>query len=89
MKHIILAALSGWNSEKKVLSFDADTYTSAAVQAQLKPHQGRTIDGYPYTGYEYGCQKYHDFTYIGEIEDDKAPTKKREVEYCLLKDLFR
>ena len=41
--------------------------------------------GYPYTGYEYDGQKYHDVTYLGEFEDDELPHNDIELMDILIK----
>ena len=88
MLHIILATLLGWGSEQKVIPFDADLYSKDDALSQFTPYQGTNYDGYPYTGYEYNGQKYYNVKYIGKIENRFAPTKKREVDYCISKGLF-
>ena len=46
----------------------------------------KTTDrGYPYTGYEYDGQKYHDVTYLGEFEDDELPHNDIELMDILIK----
>lgn len=62
--------------------FDSDQYTKEQAEAEFKPYQGTTQRGYPYTGYEYDGVKYHDFhdfTYLGEYEDDDVP--KNDSDY--------
>lgn len=40
---------------------------------------------YPYTGYEYDGQKYHDVTYLGEFENDELPHNDIELMDILIK----
>ena len=40
---------------------------------------------YPYTGYEYDSQKYHDVTYLGEFENDELPHNDIELMDILIK----
>ena len=48
---------------------------------------GQPKKGYPYTGYEFDGQKYHDVTYLGEFEDDALPHNDRELLDILKKKL--
>ena len=60
-------------------------YTKEEAMAEFKPFQGTTQKGYPYTGYEYGGQKYHDVAYVGEFEDNKMPHSDIELMDALIK----
>lgn len=73
MRHVFRATKIGWDQEQEEVWFDSDQYTKEEAEAEFKPYKGTTQQGYPYTGYEYDGQKYHDFTYLGEYEDDKMP----------------
>lgn len=73
MKHVFKATKIGWDKEQDGVWFDADYYTKEEAEAEFKPYQGTTQRGYPYTGYEYDGAKYHDFTYLGEYENDNIP----------------
>lgn len=46
-----------------------------------------TKDGYPYTGYEFEGEKYHDVTYVGEYEDDEMPTNNDDIIAHMLNNL--
>lgn len=78
MRHVFRATILGWDKKKDVIWFDSDYYTKEQAEAEFKPYQGMTQRGYPYTGYECKGQKYHDFIYLGEYEDDKMPTNEAE-----------
>lgn len=78
MKHLFKATKLGWGKEKEGIWFDSDQYTEEEARAQFKPFEGVSQKGYAYTGYEYDGQKYHDYTYLGEFEDDKLP--KNDIE---------
>ncbi|EIK79760.1 hypothetical protein CGSMWGv55152_04880 [Gardnerella vaginalis 55152] len=73
MRHVFKAKRIGWDEEQEGVWFDSDQYTKEEAEAEFKPYQGRTQKGYSYTGYEYDGAKYHDFTYLGEYEDDDMP----------------
>ena len=60
MRHVFKATKMGWGKEKEGIYFDAKYYTKEEAMAEFKPFQGTTQKGYPYTGYEYDGQKYHD-----------------------------
>ena len=47
--------------------FDADDFTREEAEAQFKPYQGVTQQGYGYTGYEYDDERYHQYTYLAEL----------------------
>ena len=81
MRHVFKATKLGWNKEQEGIWFDSNDYTLEEARAEIKPYEGITQRGYPYTGYEYDGQKYHDVTYLGEFEDDKMPMN----DYDLLK----
>ncbi len=79
MRHIFKAQKLGWSEEKEGVWFDSDTYTKEEAQAQFKPYEGTTKDGYPYTGYEFDGQKYYGVTYLGEFEDDNMPRSDSDL----------
>ena len=85
VRHVFRAKKMGWDEEMEGIWFDSELYTKEESEAQFKPFQGVTRDGYPYTGYEYNGQKYHDFFYLGEYEDDKMPKNTDEYIESLLK----
>ena len=78
MRHVFKATRLGWNKDQDGIWFDSDDLTREEAEAEFKPYQGTTQQGYPYTGYEYDGVKYHDFTYLGEYEDDKMPKNDTE-----------
>ncbi len=78
MRHVFRATKMGWDHEQEGVWFDSDQYTKAEAEAEFKPFQGTTQRGYPYTGFEYDGQKYHDVTYLGEYENDKMPMNDDE-----------
>ena len=84
MRHVFRATKLGWDREQEGVWFDAEKYTKEEAEAQFKPYQGTTKDGYPYTGYEYDGQKYHDYLYLGVYEDDKMPRNNDEYIDSLL-----
>ena len=73
MKHLFRATKPGWAQEQEGVWFDTNEYTKEEAKSQFKRYEGTTQKGYPYTGFEYDGQKYHDVTYLGEFEDDKLP----------------
>lgn len=79
MRHVFKATQIGWDSKKEGIWFDADLYTREEAEAQLKPYHAFTQRGYPYTGYEFDGQKYHDYSYVGLYEDDKMPKDDSEI----------
>lgn len=79
MKHLFIATKLGWKAEKEGVWFDSDQYSKEEATAQFKPYDGTTQRGYPYTGFEFDGQKYHDFTYLGEFEDDEMPHNDAEL----------
>lgn len=85
MRHVFRAKKIGWDEEQEGVWFDSAQYTKEEAEAQFKPFQGVTRNGYPYTGYEYDGQKYHDYLYLGEYEDDKMPRNNDEYIESLLK----
>ena len=89
MKHVFKATKLGWKGEKEGVRFDSDWYSVEEAQAEFKPYQGVTQGGYPYTGYEYDGQKYHDITYLGEVEDDEVPRNDSDLMNALLKRLIK
>ena len=78
MRHVFRATKIGWDKEQEGIWFDSDQYTEEEARAELKPYEGTTQRGYPYTGYEYDGQKYHDVTYLGEYEDDDMPKSNED-----------
>ena len=87
MRHIFKATKIGWDQEQDGVWFDSDQYTKEEAEAQFKPYEGTTMRGYPYTGYEYDGQKYHNYTYLGEYEDDEMPHNDDEYIESRLKKL--
>lgn len=84
MKHLFRATKLGWDKKREGIWFDSDEYTKEEAEAEFKPYDGITQNGYSYTGYEYDGEKYHDYTYLGEFEDDKMPRNEGElIEYRL------
>lgn len=79
MKHLFKATKLGWDEEKEGIWFDSDHYTKEEAESEIKPYDGITQDGFPYVGYEYDGQRYHDVTYLGEFEDDNMPTNDAEL----------
>lgn len=73
MRHVFRATKIGWERESEGIWFDSELYTREEAEAQFKPFQGTTQRGYPYTGYEFQGQKYHDYAYLGEFPDDDMP----------------
>ncbi len=73
MRHVFRATKMGWDKEREGIWFDSSQYTEEEARKQFKEYEGVTPRGYPYTGYEYDGQKYHDIQYLGEYEDDKMP----------------
>jgi len=85
MRHVFKATKIGWDEEKEGVWFDSDEYTKEEAEAQFKPYEGVTQRGFPYTGYEYDGQKYHDYTYLGEYENDEMPRNDGDFFASLLK----
>lgn len=85
MKHVIRATKLGWNKETEAIWFDSDYYTEEEAMAEFKSYNGITQRGFPYTGYEYGGQKYYNITYLGEYEDNELPRNDDEYIDLLLK----
>ncbi len=85
MKHLFRATKMGWDHEQEGVWFDSDHYTKEEAESEFKTFEGETQRGYPYTGYEFDGQKYHDVTYLGEFEDDEMPTNNEEYINSLLK----
>ena len=85
MRHVFRATKIGWDREQEGVWFDSAQYTREEAEAQFVPFQGVTQRGYPYTGYEYDGQKYHDFTYLGEFEDDEMPRNNDDYIAYLLR----
>ncbi len=78
MKHIFKATKLGWAKEQEGIWFDADVYSEEEAKAQIKEYEGTTQRGFPYTGYEFDGQKYHDVQYLGKYEDEDVPTNDSE-----------
>ena len=89
MRHVFKATKLGWDKNKEGVWFDADEYTKEEAIAQFKPYEGTTQRGYPYTGYEYDGQRYHDVTYLGEFEDDKLPKSDGELLTMILQGVVK
>lgn len=79
MKHLFKATKLGWAEDKEAIWFDSDYYSREEAESAIKTYDGITQNGYPYTGYEFDGQKYHDVTYLGEFEDESAPTNDYEL----------
>ena len=79
MTHVFKATKLGWNEEKEGIWFDSDEYTEEEARAEFEEYKETTQGGYPYTGYEYDGQRYHDVTYLGEFEDDEVPHNDDEL----------
>lgn len=73
MRHVFKATKIGWGKGKEGIWFDSDDYSKEEAEAEFKPYEGVTQKGYSYTGYEYDGERYHDYTYLGEFEDDDMP----------------
>ena len=78
MKFVFRATRLGWDEQQDGIWFDSDLYTKEEAEAQIKPYNGTTQRGYPYTGYEFDGERYHHYTYLGEFEDDKMPRNDQE-----------
>ena len=78
MRHVFKAKKLGWKNESDGIWFDSDKYTKEEAEAEIKSYEGITKQGYPYTGYEFDGQKYHDYQYLGEYEDDEMPHNDKE-----------
>ena len=76
MRHVFSASRIGWDHEEEGVWFDSNQYTKEEAEAEFKPYNGITKQGYPYVGYEYNGLKYHHYRYLGEFEDDKMPGYK-------------
>ena len=87
MRHVFKATKLGWDREKEGVWFDADQYSAEEARAEFKPYQSVSQKGFPYTGYEFDGQKYHDVAYLGEFEDDKMPRNDSELLREVLKRL--
>ena len=79
------ATKMGWAKEKEGIYFDSSDFTAEEAKQEFKEYHGTTDRGYPYTGYEYDGQKYHDVTYLGEFEDDELPHNDIELMDILIK----
>ena len=89
MKHLFKATKLGWAQEREGVWFDTSEYTKEEAKSQFKRYDGITQKGYPYTGFEYDGQKYHDVTYLGEFEDDHLPKSDGELTYMILRGLVK
>lgn len=85
MRHVFRATRMGWNREQDIVWFDTDQYTEEQARAEFKSFQDTTQKGYLYTGYEYDGVKYHDFTYLGEFENDQMPQNTNDCIEALIK----
>lgn len=85
MKHLFRATKLGWGKDQEGVWFDSDQYSKEEAEKEFKPYEGTTQRGYPYTGYEFDGQKYHDVTYLGEFEDDDLPRNNTEYIDKILK----
>ena len=61
--------------------------STQASTPNISTYQAMTKDGYPYTGYEFEGEKYHDVTYVGEYEDDEMPTNNDDIIAHMLNNL--
>lgn len=68
MKHLYRATVMGFEKKQEMIYFDSDYYTREEADAQFKRFRGVNSRGYGYTGFEYDGQRYHDVTYIGEVD---------------------
>lgn len=84
-RHVFRATKLGWDHEQEGVWFDSDHYSEEEARAEFKEYQGTTQRGYPYTGYEYDGQKFHDFQYLGEYEEDEMPQNDEDYIDSLLK----
>ena len=78
MRHVFRAQKFGWDEEQEGVWFDSDDYTREEAEAEFHAYEGSTRDGYPFTGYEYDGQKYYNYLYLGEFEDDKMPRSNKD-----------
>ena len=78
-KHLFRATKLGWAKEREGIWFDSSEYTKEEAESEFKCYDGTTQDGYPYQGYEFDGQKYHDVTYLGEFEDDDLPKNDNDL----------
>ena len=85
MKHLFKATKIGWEKQKEGIYFDSDDFTAEEAKKQFKEFQGTTKKGYPYTGYEFDGQKYHDVHYLGEFEDNELPQNDIELLNAIIK----
>ena len=85
MRHVFRATKMGWSKEQEGVWFDANHYTKDQAAAQFKPFKAISQKGYPYTGYEYDGQKYHDVTYLGAFANNKMPKNNTDFISSLLK----
>lgn len=79
MRHVFRVTKLGWGEEQEGIWFDSDDYTEEEAKAEFVPYQDTTQDGYPYTGFDYQGEKFHDVTYLGEYEEDEMP--RNDYEY--------
>lgn len=79
MQHVFKVKKLGWDEEEEGITFDADVYSEEEVKSAFEEYEGTTMDGYPYIGYEYDGERFHDVTYLGVFEDDEVPHNDDEL----------
>ena len=80
MRHVFKATKLGWDEEKEGVWFDSDYYTKEEAEEQFVPYVDKSpISGFIYTAYKFGGQRYHDYEYLGEFEDDDMPQNDTEL----------
>ena len=79
MRHIFKAQKIGWREEKEGIWFDAKLFSKEQASAQFKPFVGRDRNGYPYTGYEFGGEKYYRVDYLGKYPKEKMPRSDEDL----------
>lgn len=89
MRHVFRVTKLGWEKEKKAIWFDSSLYTKEEALACFKPYEGITQRGYPYTGYEFAGEKYHDIIYLGEYPDDGMPENDNDYLDHLMQEFIR
>lgn len=73
MRHVFRATKIGWERERVGIWFDSAKFTKEEAMNQFKAFRAISQKGYPYTGYEYDGEKYHDVIYLGEYDDNDMP----------------
>ena len=63
--------------KKKCLGLNTDDHTKEEVLAEFKPYEGKTQNGFLYSGYEFDGRKYYGFYYLSEFPDDKPQLYKK------------